>query len=880
LVPGGIRVKAPASVGSEGVSNGENGLDGFRRLAESETIFVSVTEGESITVPVQLNPITGEDYKGTFVWNIGFVEGSRITGAEMRIWEYANRYDAVGTVNLFDTNADNYIVLPTGEYWVVITLGSDNPMVGGEFGKVLRVYYNMYSAIEDWEFGNVDLSASPLGLILLAWDGNEWDFSAPQAWDFADIGASSFAVAGVAGVNEWNFGYIENAFNDIAYWNEPFSVPDNVDQLRQLVDAALINAGTGEHFRNNALLYQSGVLVNIEAMVQNGSHIEFEWTDDYNTLIVEVGDEDEPVYVVVIDFGRTIPLLPPLTGTVSIIGNAVVGQTLTANTVGLGGTGAIAFQWRRGDTDIAGAIWATYSVQIADGDSTITVRVTRANNSGSVTSAPTDTVVIPPLTGVVGITGTLREGQTLTANTAGLGGSGTISFQWMRGTEVVGTGNTHNVQAADEDSIFTLRVSRANNEGYVTSFPMLTGTLSIDGNAHVGQVLTVNTDNLGSAGNVTFQWRRGNVNILWATGATYTVQTADLGSIITVIVTGTENSGSITSTPTAAVILPPLPGTVSITGYAEVGETLTADIDDLGGTGTIVFQWMRGDTNIAGATGSTYTVQLADAGYPISVRVTRTGNFGSVTSAPTDDVIIPPLTGTVSITGYAHVGLTLTANTAGLGGTGIIAFQWKRGGTNIAEATGTTYTVQHADVGSTITVTVTRTGNVGSVTSTPTDTVIIPPLTGTVEITGTLRAGQTLIANTVGLGGTGAISHQWMRVAEVVGTGNTYTVQAADVDTLFTLRVSRANNQGYVTSFPMLTGTVGVTGNAHVGQTLTANTDDLGGIGDIAFQWRRGVSNIVGATGATYTVQTADVGSTITVVATRTGNSGNIIIVG
>ena len=82
-----------------------------------------------------------------------------------------------------------------------------------------------------------------------------------------------------------------------------------------------------------------------------------------------------------------------------------------------------------------------------------------------------------------------------------------------------------------------------------------------------------------------------------------------------------------------------LTGTVSITGTAFVGRTLTANTGALGGSGAISFQWMRGGSPIDGANDNTYIVQAADEGYTITVTVTRTGNFGSITSTPTAPVI-------------------------------------------------------------------------------------------------------------------------------------------------------------------------------------------------------------------------------------------------
>jgi hypothetical protein len=71
---------------------------------------------------------------------------------------------------------------------------------------------------------------------------------------------------------------------------------------------------------------------------------------------------------------------------VSISGTPVVGQILTANTGTLGGSGAIYYQWKRGDNTIVG-LGSTYSVQSADAGTTITVTVTRTGYSGSITSS-------------------------------------------------------------------------------------------------------------------------------------------------------------------------------------------------------------------------------------------------------------------------------------------------------------------------------------------------------------------------------------------------------------------------------------------------------------------------------------------------------------
>ena len=94
----------------------------------------------------------------------------------------------------------------------------------------------------------------------------------------------------------------------------------------------------------------------------------------------------------------------------------------------------------------------------------------------------------------------------------------------------------------------------------------------------------------------------------------------------------------------------PATGAPTITGTAQVGETLTADItgiadaDGLSGV-AYNYQWLADDTEIDGATGSTYTVQSSDAGKPIKVQVTSTddaGNEETLTSPATDAVEAEP----------------------------------------------------------------------------------------------------------------------------------------------------------------------------------------------------------------------------------------------
>lgn len=79
----------------------------------------------------------------------------------------------------------------------------------------------------------------------------------------------------------------------------------------------------------------------------------------------------------------------------------------------------------------------------------------------------------------------------------------------------------------------------------------------------------------------------------------------------------------------------------SIAGVLTQGSVLTALPGAWSGNPTFTFQWKRDGTNIAGATGATYTLVAGDATRSISVAVTGTNPAGnaSATSAATAAVV-------------------------------------------------------------------------------------------------------------------------------------------------------------------------------------------------------------------------------------------------
>ena len=184
-----------------------------------------------------------------------------------------------------------------------------------------------------------------------------------------------------------------------------------------------------------------------------------------------------------------------------------------------------------------------------------------------------------------------------------------------------------------------------------------TGAPTISGTARVGEVLEVDTSGIADANGLSnvqyeYQWLADDVDIAGATGSTYTLVAEDEGKAIKVQVSFTDDAGNeetLTSGATDAVVArpnSPATGAPTISGTAQVGETLTADtsgIADADGLSNVQYeyQWIADDAEIAGATGLTYTLTDSEESKAITLQVSFTDdadNEETLTSAATDAV--------------------------------------------------------------------------------------------------------------------------------------------------------------------------------------------------------------------------------------------------
>ena len=509
---------------------------------------------------------------------------------------------------------------------------------------------------------------------------------------------------------------------------------------------------------------------------------------------------------------------------------------------------------------------------------------------------------------------------------------------------VAADANTATVVVVEDDVAFADQQQIANSAA--------TGAPTISGTVQVGETLTADTSGIADADGLTnvtysYQWigsdGSADTDITGATGSSYTLVDADEGQAIKVEVTFADDAGngeSLTSGATATVAArpnSPATGAPTISGTAQVGETLTAytsGIADADGLTNVSYsyQWVRNDgstdTDVQDATGSTHTLVDADEGQTIKVEVTfadDAGNGESLTSGATATVAArpnTPATGAPTISGTTQVGEMLTASTSGIadadGLTNVAySYQWVRNDgssdTDIGNATGGTYALVDADEGQAIKVKVSFTddaGNEESLASGATATVAArpnTPATGAPTISGTTQVGEMLTASTSGIADADgltnvAYSYQWVRndgsSDTDIGnaTGGTYALVDADEGQAIKVKVSftdDAGNEEILTSVATglvaarpntpATGAPTISGTVQVGGTLTASTSsiaDADGLTNVSYSYRwirRGSTDtdITGATDSSHTLVDADEGQNIKVKVTFSDDAGN-----
>lgn len=203
-------------------------------------------------------------------------------------------------------------------------------------------------------------------------------------------------------------------------------------------------------------------------------------------------------------------------------------------------------------------------------------------------------------------------------------------IMWARSAGLIGGYTTKKGYAyapkssLTRQALATMLYRKAGRPAFVDS-----GTVKITGTVKVGQTVTA-----AAAGwtptsiQYQYQWYLNGKAIPGATAATYPLTVAEEGGHLQVRVSGLLTNAATVRMTTASTQVQGLkvtPGTATITGKAEVEQTLTATTTGWAPqTAALSYEWLRGGVPIPGANAATLPLTVADQGKAISVRVTGT----------------------------------------------------------------------------------------------------------------------------------------------------------------------------------------------------------------------------------------------------------------
>jgi hypothetical protein len=416
--------------------------------------------------------------------------------------------------------------------------------------------------------------------------------------------------------------------------------------------------------------------------------------------------------------------------------------------------------------------------------------------------------------------------------------------------------------------------------------------VSVVGTARVGVELTVDPGVWPDGVTLTYQWQVGGSDVAGATAETYTPGAGDPGKTVHVTVTGTRDGFPATvvvSAPTEPVdygVLTPS-GRPVISGTVQVDSVVTASAVRWSPAAIGSYSWRIDGEYVPGAL-RTYRIRPEDAGKVLTVSFSGLLAGYRITSVRSDPVVVAygDLAAPVpTIIGTAGIDEVLTVQTGAWTQGTRLTYQWSVGGEPVDGATGTTYTVRHADADRRITVTVSG-SKLGytptTVVSDPTDTVgygtlIAPKPT----ISGAVRVGATLSAQ-VGTWTDGtALSYQWLLDDRPVAgaTGKKMTLQPSDrgkrvtfsvTGSLWghkTTRVVSARSTA-VAAGKLATSVPLISGKAKHGVTLVAKPGKWSDGTSLSYRWYVDRKLVAGATSKSFTLARAHIGKSVLVKVT------------
>lgn len=558
------------------------------------------------------------------------------------------------------------------------------------------------------------------------------------------------------------------------------------------------------------------------------------------------------------------------------------------------GVGPISYQWRKNGGNITGATGSSYTIiPVGPGDvagyDCVVTNPCGSSTSNTATLSLKDPAVITDDPD----NQTLCEGGSVTF-TVSAAGTAPLTYQWRKnGSNIPGaTSSSYTINpvasahAGNYDCVITNACgSDTSNTATLTvnTAPMITddpdSQAICEGGSAAFSVAATSTSPLS------YQWRKNGSNISGATTSSYTINPVASGHAASYDCVVTNGCGSATSN--AAILTVNTPPVITDDPDNQTvceGSMVTFSVAATR-AGPLSYQWHKNGSNIPGATGSSHTINPVGSGNAGNYDCVVTNACGSATfdAATLTVSTAPVVTDDPDDQAICEGDAVIFAVSAS--GTVPLNYQWRKDGTNIPGATGSSYTINPVapvDAGSYDCVV---TNTCGSATSNAASltTNTAPVITGFPENQTLCEGGSATF--TVSATGTEPLSYQWRKNGSDIpgATGSSYTINpvAAGDTGGYDCVITNACGIAISNTAALTVNTAPVITDGPDDQTVCDGGTAVlivsaAGTVPLSYQWRKDGTDIPGATSSSYIISpvaTGDAGSYQCVVTNSCGSA-------
>ncbi len=606
--------------------------------------------------------------------------------------------------------------------------------------------------------------------------------------------------------------------------------------------------------------------------------------------------------------GSSAPTAPAITSQPAAT-NVIAGKSASF-TVTASGTAPLNYFWLKNGTpladggNISGSATTTLTVASVSATDAANYSVLISNSVSTATSvAVALTVILPPSISSQPSPQTQAVGGNANFSVSA-SGSAPLNYFWLKNGATIANGTKYSGVNSSSLTVATLATADAGNfsvivsnlAGSVTSsvapLTVVSSPTITTPPANASVVAGANasfTVNAAGSAPLIYQWMKNGTpladggNISGSATATLNLSVVTAGDVANYSVAVSNNLGGvISSAATLTVAVPPAitasPIGATIIAGSNVSFTITAN-----GTAPLVYQWLKNNVTISGATASTLTLVNVTATDAANYSASVTNAVGSATSgSATLTVLVPPAITSQPTNMTVTQGNTATF-TASASGTTPLNFQWLKNGIAISGATSNILTLSAVTTNDAANYSVLVTNIVGTIaSSSATLTVLVPPVILT-QPTNVSVVVSNPASFTVTASGTATLFYQWLKNnAPISGaTSATLTLAKISATDAANYSVLVTNAAGGVTSgsailtvqFPPAIVTQPASQFGALGSTITLSVA-ASGTAPLGYQWFNGTDAL--ANGGNFSGSASNI---LTIAALTTNEVGNYFVV-